>query len=159
MNALGPLLQLAREQLGLKQLEMAKILRTDARTLRRWEAGEAFPTPSWREIVAIGFGHAEGETWRAIVRELGLSLDVMLARVPPQRAKLPAPAQAVEPRVDPRAVLDDAVRTVAEDLDVSARRLRAGVAAILGDLERLGLSAKAGREMILERSAKRVTPG
>ncbi len=159
---LGTLLRRARKELGLRQELMAKAYKTDARTLRRWESGETRPARAWRELIAITLGNVDGETWRAIVGELGLSLDAALARVPSQGAKLvppPPPSPPASPKITPdaaRALFDDAVRATAEELDVSARRLRAALASILADVERLELSPREAREIIQGRSAARV---
>jgi transcriptional regulator with XRE-family HTH domain len=154
----APLLRRAREEAALTFEQLAQKAGTTARSVQRWEAAVVPPTRSLREPLARALGGASFEAWRALVEVLGLPVDAMLARVPLQAAKAapplppPAPPPApAPPPVDPRAVLDDAVRATAEELDVTARKVRAAFAQLLVDLERLGLSYAAARELLLGR--------
>jgi transcriptional regulator with XRE-family HTH domain len=166
---LALLLRRARTQLGLEQRALAKHFQITPRTLSRWEAGGARPVRDCRELVAKVLENIDGETWRAIVTELGLPLDQMLAKNAIQRAKLPPPPPPPEPpppEPEPppappaptsaqiRAALDDLVRATAEDLDVTARRLRAALGNVLADLAALGLSPAEAREHVMHRAAR-----
>lgn len=169
---LALLLRRAREQLGLEQRALAKHLRIAPRTLSRWEAGTAKPVRDSRELVATVCENIDGETWRALVAELGLSVDAMLGKNAVQRAKLPPPPpppepsalEPVPPELPPppppptaaqvRAALDDLVRATAEDLDVTARRLRAALGNVLADLAVLGLSPAEAREHVMHRATR-----
>ena len=169
---LAMLLRRARLQVGLNQRSLLKHLEVSERTLTRWEAGETRPTKEWRERVAFVYGNVDGETWRGIVAELKLPLEEMLTKVPQQRAKLAPPPEPeltpTTPKTEPeppppappaptpkeiRARVDDLVRAAAEDLDVTARRLRAALGNVLADLDAMGLSPKEARAHILQRGA------
>ncbi len=122
------------------------------------------PTPSQRARVASAFASIDHERWCAIVEALGLPLDAMLAKVPRQRALAeahareaiarPAEAPPADAKRARRGVLDDAIRVHAEMLDVTARRLRMAVAAILTDIERLGVTPGVARDIVLGSSSK-----
>jgi transcriptional regulator with XRE-family HTH domain len=171
---LALLFRRARQQLGLEQRALAKYLDVTPRTLSRWEAGAARPVRDLREHVATVLENVEGETWRAIVEAMGLPLDAMLAKNAIQRAKLPPPPPPPEepPTIETapppiantppppsaaslRAALDDLVRATAEDLDITARRLRAALGNVLADITALGLSPAEAREHILHRARTR----
>jgi DNA-binding XRE family transcriptional regulator len=152
----APLLQRAREEAGLSHEQLAAKVGTTLRSVQRWETAFVPPTRSLRAPLIYGLEHASGEAWRALVVQLGLPLETMLAKVPLQAAKAaPPPADppppAPPPPRDPRPVLDDAVRATAEDLDVSPRKVRAAFAQLVVDLDRLGLSYAAARDVLLGR--------
>jgi transcriptional regulator with XRE-family HTH domain len=162
---LAMLLRRARLALGLNQRRLLKHLQVSDRTLTRWEAGEARPTKEWRERVAFVYGNVDGETWRAIVAELELPLEEMLVKVPQQRAKLPPPPEPKPPATaereapaptpkEVRARMDDVVRAAAEELDVTARRLRAMLGNVLADLDAMGLTMREARAHVLQRGAR-----
>ncbi|HEX8796779.1 MAG TPA: helix-turn-helix transcriptional regulator [Polyangiaceae bacterium] len=137
--ALGALLAKARREAGLRQTVAAERVRISERSMSRTETGER--PPSTRELLAMleTYGGAAPETLLAIRR---------LARLDPE----PPPAA---PPVDARAELDAAVRAYAEDLDVTARRLRGVVALLLADIERLGTSLADARAMIAHSPKRR----
>jgi hypothetical protein len=70
------------------------------------------------------------------------------------RAGAPAPASQPPP-VDTQAVLDEAVRAYAGDLDVSLRRLRTVLALLAGEIDRLGLPLGTARDMVAHSSKRR----
>ena len=110
------------------------------------------PRASQRESVALAFADLDHDAWRALVEALGLSVEAMLAKVPTQatlagRSSAPTSATA-------RAAIDDALRVHAEMLDVTARRLRLTVASILVDIDRLGLSPIAARDLVIGHEVK-----
>jgi len=161
---IAPLVQRARLEAGLSEEELASHAGTTARTVQRWETAFVPPTRSLREPLVLALANASGESWRALVEQLGLSRGEMLAKVPIQAAKAapppappplalapPPPPPAPPPPPDPRAVLDDVIRATAEDLDVSPRKVRAAFAQLTVDLERLGLPYGTARDVILGR--------
>jgi transcriptional regulator with XRE-family HTH domain len=170
---LAMLLRRARLSLGLNQRTILKHLKVSDRTLTRWEAGEMRPTKELRERVSIIYGNVDGETWRAIVAELKLPLDAMLEKVPQQRAKLPQPPAPEPPPIvesppappaettpptpttkEIRARMDDIVRAAAEELDVTARRLRAALGNVLADIDAMSISPSEARAHVLQRGAR-----
>lgn len=154
---LAMLLRKARQQLGLNQMDLAKHLQVDPRTLSRWEAGDARPSAVWREHVAKTFERIDRETWRALVKELALPLDTMLDKCPSQRQPTAHVAPPVAPtttvtKADARAQLDAIVRATAEELDVTAKRFRSALGNVLADIARLELSPLDARALVLHRS-------
>jgi transcriptional regulator with XRE-family HTH domain len=158
---LATLLRSARAKLGLSQKDLAKRFQVVPRTLSRWEAGLARPTLEWRDLVAEQLSGIDGETWRAIVKELVLPLDEMLEKCPRHKALLPAAAAPLPftttthaPMPDARAALDAIVRAAAEELDVTAKRLRSALGNVLADIARLQLAPLDARELVLNRGEK-----
>lgn len=151
-TTLGSILRSARKRLHRTQRAVARSIGVSTRTVVAWEHAGVMPTPLQRESVAVAFVEIDHETWRALVEALGLSLDAMLAKVPTQAAL----AAASSPRTSAtaRAALDDALRVHAEMLDVTARRLRLTVASLLVDIDRLGLSPIAARDLVIGGEAK-----
>ncbi len=153
----APLLRRAREEAGLSFEQLAAKVGTTPRSVQRWETAEVPPTRSFREPLVRALAGASFEAWRPLVEGLALPLNAMLAAVPIQAVKAAPPPAPVAPpappppKLDARAVLDDAVRATAEDLDVSPRKVRAAFAQIVVDLERLGLSYAAARDLLLGR--------
>ena len=162
----APLLSRARQEAGLTIDALASSVGATPRTVQRWEDAFVPPTRSYRQPLVRALEKASAPTWRALVEALALPVEATLARVPLQVAKnAPAPAPPppappppvppAPPPLDPRAVLDDAVRSAAEDLDVSPRKVRAAFAHLVVDLERLGLSYMAARDLLLGRGKPR----
>jgi transcriptional regulator with XRE-family HTH domain len=154
----APLIQRAREEAGLSFDQLAKNAGTTTRSVQRWESAFVPPTRSYHEHLVVALGGASVATWRALVEALGFPLDKALAKVPIQVTKAlpppaPPPPPPAPPPLDARAILDDAVRATAEDLDVSPRKVRAAFAQLVVDLERLGLSYAAARDVLLARGA------
>jgi transcriptional regulator with XRE-family HTH domain len=142
---LGQLLRDARAKLGLEQRELAERMGVSGRTLGRWEQDEGTPSRRQLDTVVRTFAVLDGDTWRTIVAGLGMSIEAALDACPAQRP-LPRATDA-----QARAALDAAVRRCAEDADVSPRRLRAALATLLAEVDRLGLDAAHARELVGKR--------
>jgi transcriptional regulator with XRE-family HTH domain len=156
--SLAELLQRARGQLGIDRDALARRIGVARKTLTRWEHDQGAPHAQVREDVALALTEIDGATWRAIVRAMRLPLEVMLAKSPSQAAKAapappPLPPPAAAP-IDARATLDDAIRATAEELDVTAKRLRAAFALLLSDVERLALPVAEARALVLGRTSR-----
>jgi transcriptional regulator with XRE-family HTH domain len=177
LDTLAECLAEARAALGETEDALGARIGVDGRTVKRWERAEASPSRQLRLPIVDALSGIAVELFRDLVQSLGLSYEAMLARHPGQKraadeaaaaaARPPAsagpasdssaaqPARAVAPATaDPRAVLDDAVRTSAEHLDVTAKRLRLVFAALLADVERLGLTTSAARDIVLGRATQ-----
>ncbi len=137
--ALGALLAKARREVGMRQTVAAERMRLSERSMSRTETGERPPVR--REVLDMleMYADAEPETLLAIRR---------LARLDPEPAPVAKPADA-------RAELDAALRAYAEDLDVTARRLRAVFALLLADVERLGIPLADARAIIAHAPKRR----
>lgn len=144
---LGSLLKRARREAGLKQKALAARTDFSERTLSRWESGALAPSRDQLLAMLDHFGIASDETLDELRRVARLVPEAGALAADGARAGRP-PTVPAPPPADLKAALDDAVRAYAEDLDVSARRLRAVAAALLGDIERLGLSLATARDMI-----------
>jgi DNA-binding XRE family transcriptional regulator len=151
--SLPNLLQRARSQLGVDRNELARRIGVARKTITRWEHAQGAPHAQLREDVALALTEIDGATWRAIVRAMRLPLDAMLAKSASQSAKAAPPPPPLPspkaPAIDARAVLDDAIRATAEDLDVTAKRLRSAFALLLSDVERLDLGPAEARALVL----------
>jgi transcriptional regulator with XRE-family HTH domain len=150
----------AREQAEKSESALAKELGVSDRTVQRWELAEAAPSSSLRPKIAGALLGATYETWEELVDSLGLSLDAMRARYPDEtRGSSPPSAPSIEapgvvvPAPDARKAMDESVRALAEHLDVTARHLRLAFATLLADVERLGLSPGAARQIVLQPTA------
>jgi transcriptional regulator with XRE-family HTH domain len=145
---LGALIAQARREARMTQAFLANKVGASDRTLSRWETGTIPPSVSQLKGLIALLGKADPGTLEEL-RRAG-RLQPKLTPVPTV-STLPAP-----PPVDTHAALDDLVRLYAEDLDVSARRLRAALALMLADLERLGVPLSTAREMITHSPKRRV---
>jgi DNA-binding XRE family transcriptional regulator len=145
---LGALLAQARREARMTQAFLANKVGASDRTLSRWETGSIPPSVSQvKELIAL-LGKADPATIEEL-RRVG-HLQPKLTPVP-AIATIPAP-----PPADMHSALDDAVRAYAEDLDVSARRLRTALALLLGEVERLGVPLATARDMITHSPKRRV---
>jgi transcriptional regulator with XRE-family HTH domain len=137
---LGSLLKRARREAGLKQKALGDAVGASERTLSRWETGALPPSRDQLEGLLELLGGASEDTLLEVRRVAGLQ------NAPAEAARpgtIPAP-----PPADPKAALDVALREHAEELDVSAGRLRAVIASMLAHVERLGLPLSTARGMI-----------
>ena len=145
---LGALIAQARREARMTQAFLANKVGASDRTLSRWETGTIPPSVSQLKGLIALLGKAEPATLEEL-RRAG-HLQPKLTPVPTM-ATIPAP-----PPTDAHSALDDLVRLYAEDLDISARRLRAALALLLGDLERLGVPLSTARDMITHSPKRRV---
>jgi transcriptional regulator with XRE-family HTH domain len=157
-SRLGDAIGRIRRELGVDQEVFGRRMGVSGRTLSRWETGRVVPTRAQCEAMLPFLAGASPESVRAFEEAAGLR-----DPAPPHAAPEPSPdspdsSHASRPSPAPAAALpdlhaavDDAVRAYAEDLDVSARRLRLVLAMFLGDLERLALPVPRARELVARR--------
>ncbi len=145
---LGALIAQARREARMTQAFLANKVGASDRTLSRWETGTIPPSVSQLKGLIALLGKADPGTLEEL-RRAG-HLQPKLTPVPTVTT-LPT-----TPQVDAHAALDELVRLYAEDLDISARRLRAALALLLADLERLGVPLSTAREMITHSPKRRI---
>ena len=123
-----------RRELGLNQDRLAAKIDASARTLTRWETKGELPPPAQRTHLAIKLAPLVSAERLAELVE-ALDLEELID------------AAALSARVRPRAgggasagELDAALFAFAEDLDVSAGKVRPAVAKLLARLEATGLT-------------------
>ncbi len=145
---LGALIAQARREARMTQPFLANKVGTSDRTLSRWESGAQPPSREQLSRLIAVLVKANASTLDEL-RQAG-RLQPKLTPVP-RMASLPPPSTQ-----DPQAALDDLVRAYAEDLDISARRLRSVLALVLTDLERLGVPLATARDLITHSPKRRV---
>jgi transcriptional regulator with XRE-family HTH domain len=144
----GALIAQARREARMTQAFLANKVGASERTLSRWETGSIPPSLSQLKGLVALLGKAEPAT----LDELRHAAHLQPKLVPlPPVATIPAP-----PPADPQNAFDEAVRAYAEDLDVSARRLRAVLGLLLAEIERSGLPLASARDMITHSPKRRV---
>jgi transcriptional regulator with XRE-family HTH domain len=145
---LGALIAQARREARMTQAFLANKVGASERALSRWEAGNIAPALGQLKALISVLGKAEPATLDELRH--AAHLQPKLVPVPPV-ATIPAP-----PPADPQSAFDDAVRAYAEDLDVSARRLRAVLGLLLAEIERSGLPLASARDMITHSPKRRI---
>jgi transcriptional regulator with XRE-family HTH domain len=144
----GAALAKVRRALALDQGELAGYIGASRASVSRWESGAFLPMSGYHANILAAVAAAPPE----LVRELTRTL----VGVDPGPPRPPAPVARPEDAVEPRAAMSEVLLDIAEALDVSPRRLRAGLIDALGRIERLGLTPKAAREALAlpKKSAK-----
>jgi DNA-binding XRE family transcriptional regulator len=148
LERVGALLGQARREARMTQAFLGNKVGVSERTLSRWETGAIGPSLSQlRELIAM-LSKANAETLDALKKA---------AHLVPKLAPVPSipPGPSLLPSAAPGS-LDDSIRAFAEDLDVSARRLRMAMALLLGDIEKAGLSVNAAKELLMHPPKRRV---
>lgn len=118
--ALAAALREARHQVDLTQEEFGKKIGLKDRAVYRWERGESKPSPLNRRMLLNLIGPMNQQA-AAKLKEAFAAFDKSSAvEAPP----LPAPAAAVVPVTVPRALLEQSVFAMADELDLAPRRVR-----------------------------------
>jgi transcriptional regulator with XRE-family HTH domain len=112
-----------RGALGLTQKRVAQLHGVSVRTVERWSLGRTLPSLADRTALLRTLRDAPRPLLEALAQASGTTLAAAAPAAPPARA------------VDPR-VVDDAVRELAEDLDVTARALRPALGRFVATLAR-----------------------
>ena len=128
---LGIALKRVRNHLDCNQADLGKRLLTSRRSIVRWERGDCLPFPADREYIV----RCLRDLPREIVAQVAAALDVPL--VTPEIASDEA-----------KRALEAHLHAVAESADVSARRARAVVIAVLDKAGELKLSIAQARELL-----------
>jgi transcriptional regulator with XRE-family HTH domain len=144
----GALIAQARREARMTQAFLANKVGASERTLSRWETGSIPPAVGQLKSLITLLGKADAATLEELRRAAHLQPKLMPV---PTVATIAAP-----PPADPQNALDEAVRAYAEDLDVSARRLRAVLGLLLAEIERAGLPLASARDMITHSPKRRV---
>jgi transcriptional regulator with XRE-family HTH domain len=157
-TVVGQCLRAAREALHLGQRDLAAHVFVSARTVSRWENGEAPNEEQGARILALLRGRAPAQH-DALGAALGYE---MVEPAPVAPAPLPPAAPAVAPappertELELRASLDAIVYAASEERDVLPRHLRAFGVELLQGVARLGLSAKDAAELVAVRERTKV---
>lgn len=135
-------IRLARQRAGLTQLQLGLRLGLKARAVSRWERGDSAPTK--RNLAALVTAIA------AVNVDVAQQLKGTLFPPPPSAA----PAVTVAP-VDKAALFEVAVYRMADELDVSPRRVRGPLIRLL----RSAISAEISLPNALQQLEARVAEG
>jgi transcriptional regulator with XRE-family HTH domain len=120
-----------RRHLDFQQEDLASRLVVSRRSVVRWERGECEPLPSQR----AGIVERLADLPLPVLAPLAKSLHVTL--VPPKLGSDEA-----------KRALDAHLHAVAESADVSARRVREAVVAVLDKARELGLTVEGARGLL-----------
>jgi DNA-binding XRE family transcriptional regulator len=115
-------IRLARKHLDLSQAELAARFGVERHSVSRWEKAGTLPPDRVKAQVVKRLGDVPP----AIVREIAAALGA-------------APSPAVAPSVDHRATVDMIVYRVADQLDMTARSVRATLLRALTEMDRSGV--------------------
>jgi transcriptional regulator with XRE-family HTH domain len=149
---LGTLIAQARREARMTQPFLANKVGTSDRTLSRWESGAQPPSrEQLKRLIAV------------LVKANSSTLDELrhAGHLQPKLTPVPTPTPtmaSVPPALlsDPQSALDEVVRAYAEDLDISARRLRSVLGLVLGEIERLGVPLSTARDLVTHSPKRRV---
>jgi DNA-binding XRE family transcriptional regulator len=122
--ALAAALREARHQVALTQEEFGKKIGLKDRAVYRWERGESKPSPLNRRMLLNLLGPMNQQA-AAKLKEAFATFDKSSAvEAPPS----PAPVPATLPVTVPRALLEQGVFAMADELDLPPRRVRGALA-------------------------------
>jgi DNA-binding XRE family transcriptional regulator len=136
-------LRALRDSLDESQGTFGARLGVTQRTMTRWEVDGELPPLAQRKHLATVLGGARPDLVAPLHAALGLPADFVQMLAPaPMASAAPVSTDAA------RAALDTAVATMAEDLDVGPRKLRAAVVELLRCLQETGLPLEAARLLL-----------
>jgi hypothetical protein len=139
-------LEAVRKSLHLTQRRVAELHGVSPRTVERWALRET--TPPLHERLSLLRTLRDAPV--ALLEKLARASGTTLAAAGIAPAQTPAPMQAAQ-SIAPGAqrAIDDAVRELAEELDVAASAIRPGLSRFLGSLAGAGLPVDAAARMVL----------
>jgi transcriptional regulator with XRE-family HTH domain len=169
-------LRLARTSLQLSVLSFARLLRVAPRTVSRWELGQAAPPPERRRRISERLSQMLDDATRGRLDEaLGLRRRVAPGPLEGTHGNLAHAAQAERAQAEGmrggaevvvaashagvQVAIDAVIREHAETLDVSARRLRVAVEAVLAEAARAGLDLATIRGCVARAASSASTSG
>jgi transcriptional regulator with XRE-family HTH domain len=161
VSRLGEALRIARDAIGIGQLDLARRIPTSARQVSRWENGLQPTPPDAARILAV-FEQAPDEVYAMLARELGIELAE--PEVAPGVAPAPIvadPAGGAAQRSTPvqlRASFDAIILSFSEDRDVLPRHLRAFAVELLRGAARLGVSTEDAATLLAAESPQAALP-
>jgi transcriptional regulator with XRE-family HTH domain len=130
----------ARQHLGHQQADFAKRLHVSRRTIVRWERCDCLPDPKERASVLNNLRDLPYELLHPLASSLGFELD---------------PLAHVGGTAGAKRALDEHLHIVAESADVSARRLREAVVAVLAKASELRLTLDGARALLAPAASKK----
>jgi transcriptional regulator with XRE-family HTH domain len=159
-SSFGVALRSAREAAGLSQTRVAHEMRTYPQTVHRWEKSSSIPTMEVRIALVRLLKDAPRPLLEELAEESNLDLASLGMEPPPPAAPAPsaplaAPAPPPPPAPPPvipataQAMVDDALREAAEEIDVAPRALRPALSRMLDRLARGGVPMDAAARMVL----------
>lgn len=150
-STLAQAIRAARLASGLTQEQLGRRLGLKGRAVYRWERDDSAPRGRHRRelVTAISAVNQAAATALATV----FASEAKGRRGEPQGAPTPPPAP-VPPVIDPKLTLELAVFTMADDLDVPARRLRAGLIRLVTRMREASISLDLLQRHLEEQSAE-----
>jgi transcriptional regulator with XRE-family HTH domain len=139
LSPLAQAIRKARRSCGLTQAQLAARLELKARSVLRWENDRGAPTRRHQRALL------------QIIAEVNkpaadkLSENLVNHGKPPPPPAAPAPSA---PAVDPRAYLEHAVFTMADELDMPPRRVRGSLVRFLRSVGATSLTLQSTREYL-----------
>ncbi|MGO8998203.1 MAG: helix-turn-helix transcriptional regulator [Polyangiaceae bacterium] len=124
-----------RRHLGYQQSDLAKRLSVSRRSIVRWERCDCIPEPRYRAHYVQRLSDLPYEVLHPFASALGVELD---------------PLAHVGGTAGAKRVLDEHLHLVAESADVSARRLREAVVAVLAKAEELKLTVEGAKGLLAQ---------
>ena len=140
----------ARRECDLTQDQLARRLGVKGRALSRWELGHCKPSKRHRAELLTAFQHVDPEWASWLANMMGSLAQVGGA------TQATSEAHPSAPEVDSRAVVELAVFTLADELDLPARRVRGPLAKLLVRLRQASLTLDGASRALDELSATAV---
>jgi transcriptional regulator with XRE-family HTH domain len=152
-SSFGAALTMAREAARMSKTDIALALSTLPNTVYRWETTKARPSMEVRIKLLRVLSDAPRDKLQQLADEAEVSLaSIGLGAPPPPAANpaVPPPAPAPPPiPAGAQAIVDDAVREAAEELDLAPKALRPVLSRMLDRLARAGVPVDAAARMVL----------
>jgi transcriptional regulator with XRE-family HTH domain len=158
-SSFGVALSKARESLGLSQTQIARHFQTYPNTVYRWERTRSIPSMEMRIELLKLLKNAPREHLEALAAEANVELETIGLGVPPAPSPAPVPPAAPpQPTAPPlpapvpataQQTVDDALREMAEELELLPKALRPSLSRMLERLARTGVPMDAASRMVL----------
>jgi transcriptional regulator with XRE-family HTH domain len=143
--SLGKAIFEARRTTRLTQAELASRLGLRVQTVSRWESGRVVPTRRNCSALVRAISEVDAEAGAELARVVN----------GPSVAELPErPRPSEISRLDAGDAVERAIFAMADELDLSPRRVRAGVLQLLRRLAAAGISLEMARRALEARSAE-----
>jgi transcriptional regulator with XRE-family HTH domain len=139
-------LEAVRKSLRLTQRRVAQLHGVSPRTVERWVLSETTPSLHERLSLLRTLRDAPLPLLEALARASGTTLEAAGMAPRPSTAVQAAP-RAIGPSA--QRAIDDAVRELAEELDVAASVVRPGLSRFLGSLAEASVPIDAAARMVL----------
>jgi transcriptional regulator with XRE-family HTH domain len=143
-STLAQAIRNARLACGLTQDQLGMRLGLRGRAVYRWERDDSIPSKRHRRALVTAVN--------AVNQPAAAALHAVLESVGKGAPVVPAPAPVPPPGVNAKLVLDLAVFSLAEELDLPARRARGALARLLARLREASVTIEAAERELAERS-------